>query len=76
MEDHKAVCLDVLRGKPIRKIRDKNGKYMTDAHLVSVLSKGIDWILHLSKGSVYCIPGYNNRVAKLFRRMASNEAVV
>lgn len=44
IEDPDAVCLEVLGGKPIRKIKDKSGKKMTDAHLVSVLSKEIDWI--------------------------------
>ncbi|MCA6720264.1 hypothetical protein R7Z44_14500 [Vibrio sp. 1409] len=44
VENPDAVCLDVLGGKPIRKIKDKSGKKMTDAHLVSVLSKEIEWI--------------------------------
>ncbi|GAM53985.1 hypothetical protein JCM19231_3505 [Vibrio ishigakensis] len=44
VENPDAVCLDVLGGKPIRRIKDKNGKKMTDAHLVSVLSKETEWI--------------------------------
>ncbi|HFG2066236.1 TPA: hypothetical protein ACGF3R_003427 [Vibrio cholerae] len=44
VENPDAVCLDVLGGKPIKKIKDKSGKKMTDAYLVSVLSKEIEWI--------------------------------
>lgn len=44
VENPDAVCLEVLGGKPIRKIKDENGNKMTDAHLVSILSKDIEWI--------------------------------
>ncbi|PSU97838.1 hypothetical protein C0W80_16055 [Photobacterium leiognathi subsp. mandapamensis] len=44
VENPDAVCGDVLGGKPIRKIKDKSGIKMTDAHLVSVLSKNVKWI--------------------------------
>ena len=44
VEDPDMVCEAVLGGKAIRKIKDKSGKKMTDAHLVSVLSKSIEWI--------------------------------
>ncbi|QOQ70562.1 hypothetical protein [Photobacterium damselae] len=44
VENPETVCGEVLGGKPIRKIKDKSGIKMTDAHLVSVLSKEIKWI--------------------------------
>ncbi|WP_197535863.1 hypothetical protein [Photobacterium profundum] len=38
------VCQQALAGTPIRKLKDRSGKKMTDAHLVAVLSKDIEWI--------------------------------
>jgi len=45
---------DVMAGKQIRKMKDSQGNCMTDAHLVSKLSKEYDWVEKVyKKGSSY-----------------------
>lgn len=49
-EPHQFVA-DVIAGKQIRKIKDSHGNMMTDAYLVSKLSKEYDWIDKVYKSS-------------------------
>lgn len=44
VDNYDEVIQEFISGVPIRKIKDRSGKKMTDAHLVSVLSEDIDWI--------------------------------
>lgn len=43
-------AIDVMAGKQIRKMKDSQGKSMTDAHLVSKLSEEYDWVERVYKG--------------------------
>lgn len=38
------MAQQVLKGTPIRKIKDRSGQYMTDKHLVNMLSIKFEWM--------------------------------
>lgn len=55
----------VLHGTPIRKLKDQNGKFMTDKHLVDLLGKKYTWMprvyestsgfIHLSQKHIFTV---------------------
>ncbi|GIX50934.1 hypothetical protein [Sphaerotilus sulfidivorans] len=54
---------DVLHGTPVRKLKDRSGKFMTDRHLVDELGKKYEWMprvydatsgfIHLSERHIF-----------------------
>ena len=59
------LAQEVLRGTPIRKLKDQNGKFMTDRHLVDTLGKKYEWMprvydatsgfIHLSDKHIFSV---------------------
>lgn len=56
---------EVLRGTPIRKLKDRKGRFMTDKHLVDTLGKKYEWMprvyaatsgfIHLSDRHIFSV---------------------
>lgn len=44
VDDPHDFCTKVLAGKHVRKLKDKNGKPMTDHYLIENLNKEFDWL--------------------------------